>query len=299
MKIIITGTTGFVGINLTQYLTTKSDTVIPLSIRNGDYQLDNTADAIIHLAGKAHDTKNSSDDNEYYRVNTDLTIALFDKFLQSDIKDFIFFSSVKAAADSVEGTLTEDSKANPQTAYGKSKLKAETYLLSKQLPPNKRLIIIRPCMIHGEGNKGNLNLLYKVIKFGIPWVLASYDNQRSFISIDNLNFIIYSILHDPKVASGVYNIADDVAISTNELISIIAKAGDKKPKLIRVPKIVIQKVANIGDKFNLPLNSERLQKLTESYVVSNAKMKQALNIDSLPVSAEQGLLQTIKSFQTD
>ena len=299
MKIIITGTTGFVGINLTQYLTTKSDTVIPLSIRNGDYQLDNTADAIIHLAGKAHDTKNSSDDNEYYRVNTDLTIALFDKFLQSDIKDFIFFSSVKAAADTVEGVLTEDTEPNPQTAYGKSKLQAEEYLLSKVLPAGKRLIIIRPCMIHGKGNKGNLNLLYKVVKLGIPWILASYDNQRSFITIDNLNFIIYSILHDPKVASGVYNIADDVAISTNELISIIAKAGDKKPKLIRVPKIVIQKVANIGDEFNLPLNSERLQKLTESYVVSNAKIKQALNIDSLPVSAEQGLLQTIKSFQTD
>lgn len=298
MKIIITGTTGFVGKNLTQYLINKSDKIIPLSLRSGDYQLDD-ADAIIHLAGKAHDTKNTLDDAEYYYINTDLTIALFDKFLQSDIKDFIFFSSVKAAADTVEGVLTEDTEPNPQTAYGKSKLQAEEYLLSKVLPAGKRLIIIRPCMIHGKGNKGNLNLLYKVVRLGIPWILASYDNQRSFITIDNLNFIIYSILHDPKVASGVYNIADDVAISTNELISIIAKAGDKKRKLIRVPKIVIQKVANLGDKFNLPLDSERLQKLTESYVVSNAKIKQALNIDSLPVSAEQGLLQTIKSFQTD
>ena len=296
MRIIFTGLTGFVGKNLRQHLISKSDKVIPLSLRSGDYQLDNTADAIIHLAGKAHDTKNTSDDNEYYRANTDLTIALFDKFLQSDIKDFIFFSSVKAAADTVEGVLTEDTEPNPQTAYGKSKLQAEEYLLSKVLPAGKRLIIIRPCMIHGKGNKGNLNLLYKVVKLGIPWILASYNNQRSFISIDNLNFIIYSILHNPKVASGVYNIADDVAISTNELITIIAKAGDKKPKFIRVPKIVIQKVANIGDKFNLPLNSERLQKLTESYVVSNAKIKQALHIESLPISAKTGLANTIKSF---
>ena len=60
MKIIITGATGFVGKNLTQYLTTKSDKVVPLSLRNIDYQLDDTADAIIHLAGKAHDTKNTS-----------------------------------------------------------------------------------------------------------------------------------------------------------------------------------------------------------------------------------------------
>ena len=299
MKIIITGATGFVGKNLSDYLTSQADDVIALSLRNKAYQLNSDADAIIHLAGKAHDTKNTSEESDYYQINTELTKVLFDKFLQSDIKDFIFFSSVKAAADTVEGVLTEDTEPNPQTAYGKSKLQAEEYLLSKVLPAGKRLIIIRPCMIHGKGNKGNLNLLYKVVKLGIPWILASYDNQRSFITIDNLNFIIYSILHDPKVASGVYNIADDVAISTNELISIIAKAGDKKPKLIRVPKIVIQKVANIGDEFNLPLNSERLQKLTESYVVSNAKIKQALNIDSLPVSAEQGLLQTIKSFQTD
>lgn len=296
MKIIITGVTGFVGKNLTQYLTHKSDTVIPLSIRNGDYQLDNTADAIIHLAGKAHDTKNTSDDNEYYRVNTDLTIALFDKFLQSDIKDFIFFSSVKAAADSVEGTLTEDSKANPQTAYGKSKLEAETYLLSKQLPSNKRLIIIRPCMIHGEGNKGNLNLLYKVIKFGIPWVLADYDNRRSFISIDNLNYVVYEILNHPEIPSGIYNIADDKPMSTNALITLIAESINKKPRLLKIPKFVINQMAKIGDKAHLPLSTERLQKLTESYVVSNQKIKQSLGIDTLPFTVEQGLTKTIKSF---
>ena len=296
MKIIITGATGFVGKNLTQYLTTKSDTVIPLSIRNGDYQLDNTADVIIHLAGKAHDTKNTSDDNEYYRVNTDLTIALFDKFLQSDIKDFIFFSSVKAAADSVEGTLTEDSKANPQTAYGKSKLKAETYLLSKQLPSNKRLIIIRPCMIHGEGNKGNLNLLYQVVKYSVPWILAAYENRRSFISIDNLNYVVYEILNHLEIPSGIYNIADDKPMSTNALITLIAKSINKKPRLLKIPKFAISQMAKIGDKAHLPLNTERLQKLTESYVVSNQKIKQSLGIETLPFTVEQGLTKTIKSF---
>ncbi len=296
MKIIITGATGFVGKNLTQYLTTKSDTVIPLSIRNGDYQLDNTADVIIHLAGKAHDTKNTSEESDYYQINTELTKVLFDKFLQSDIKDFIYFSSVKAAADSVEGTLTEDSKANPQTAYGKSKLKAETYLLSKQLPSNKRLIIIRPCMIHGEGNKGNLNLLYQVVKYNVPWILAAYENRRSFISIDNLNYVVYEILNHPKIPSGIYNIADDKPMSTNGLISLIAESINKKPRLLKIPKFAISQMAKIGDKAHLPLNTERLQKLTESYVVSNQKIKQALGIDTLPLTVEQGLTKTIKSF---
>lgn len=296
MKIIITGATGFVGKNLTQYLTTKSDTVIPLSIRNGDYQLDNTADVIIHLAGKAHDTKNTSEESDYYQINTELTKVLFDKFLQSDIKDFIYFSSVKAVADSVEGTLIEETKANPQTAYGKSKLKAETYLLSKQLPSNKRLIIIRPCMIHGEGNKGNLNLLYQVVKYGVPWILAAYENRRSFIGIDNLNYVVYEILNHPKIPSGIYNVADDKPISTNALITLIAESINKKTKLLKIPKFAINQMAKIGDKAHLPLNTERLQKLTESYVVSNQKIKQSLGIDTLPFTVEQGLTKTIKSF---
>ena len=296
MKIIITGATGFVGRNLSDYLTSQADGVIALSLRDKAYQLNSDADAIIHLAGKAHDTKNTSEESDYYQINTELTKVLFDKFLQSDIKDFIFFSSVKAAADSVEGILTEDSKANPQTAYGKSKLKAETYLLSKQLPSNKRLIIIRPCMIHGEGNKGNLNLLYKVIKFGIPWVLADYDNRRSFISIDNLNYVVYEILNHPEIPSGIYNTADDKPMSTNALITLIAESINKKPRLLKIPKFVINQMAKIGDKAHLPLNTERLQKLTESYVVSNQKIKQSLGIDTLPLTVEQGLTKTIKSF---
>lgn len=296
MKIIITGATGFVGKNLTQYLSNKSDEVIALSLRNNNYKLDDKADAIVHLAGKSHDTKNTSEESDYYRINTDLTKALFDKFLESDIQDFIFFSSVKAAADSVEGTLTEDSKANPQTAYGKSKLKAETYLLSKQLPSNKRLIIIRPCMIHGEGNKGNLNLLYQVVKYSVPWILAAYENRRSFISIDNLNYVVYEILNHPKIPSGIYNIADDKPMSTNALISLIAESINKKPRLLKIPKFAINQMAKIGDKAHLPLNTERLQKLTESYVVSNQKIKQSLGIDTLPLTVEQGLTKTIKSF---
>lgn len=297
MKIIITGSTGFVGKNLTQYLINKLDKIIPLSLRNSDYQLDNTADAIIHLAGKAHDTKHTLDNAEYYRVNTDLTIALFYKFLQSNIKDFIYFSSVKAVADSVEGTLTEETKANPQTPYGKSKLKAEAYLLSQQLPSDKRLIIIRPCMIHGAGNKGNLNLLYKFVKFGIPWILADYDNCRSFISIDNLNHVIYEILHRPEIPSGIYNVADDKPISTNTLITLIAETIHKKPRLLKIPKFAINQIVKIGDKAKLPLNTERLQKLTESYVVSNQKIKQALGLEELPVTVEQGLTKTVKSFE--
>lgn len=296
MKVKITGSSGFVGENLSNYLSNLSFSIDKISLRNLNWKKDSNADAIIHLAGKAHDTKNSSDPSEYFKVNTDLTKELFDVFLESEIKDFIYFSSVKAVADDVSEILYEDIKPNPKTPYGESKLKAEEYILSKAIPEGKRVFIIRPCMIHGPGNKGNLNLLYNVVKKRIPYPLAAFKNQRSFLGIDNLNFMIKEILENKDIISGVYNFADDEVLSTNELVQIIASVSNKKNLSIAVPKEIINGIAKIGDLIKLPLNSETVQKLTENYRVSNQKIKTAMGINSLPNTAQQGLEKTIKSF---
>lgn len=298
MKTIITGASGFVGQNLSKYLEENNSEVVKLSFRNPGWKLDASADAIIHLAGKAHDTKNTSEESEYFKINTDLTKKIFDEFLNSEIKDFLFFSSVKATADTLEGILDENHPSSPQTPYGRSKWEAEKYLLSKNLPSGKRLFIIRPCMIHGPGNKGNLNLLYKVVEKGIPWPLASFENRRSFLSIDNLNYLVDKIINS-DIPSGIYNFADDKAISTNELVTIIAKTSGKRGKLWHISAGLISGVAKLGDKIKLPLNTERLKKLTENYVVSNQKIKTALKIDSLPITAEEGMKKTIESFILD
>ena len=299
MKIIITGATGFVGSNLSKYLEDKGNVVGKLSLRKSDWILNKNADVIIHLAGKAHDTANTSADDEYFKVNRDLTIRLFEEFLNSEIRDFIYFSSVKATADTIEGILDENHPSDPKTPYGKSKLEAENYLLSKQLRENKRLFIIRPCMIHGPGNKGNLNLLYKVVEKGIPWPLADFDNQRSFLSIDNLNFLIERIISDQNMTSGIYNFSDDKALSTNDLVKIIANTSGKTERLLKIPKHLISFIAKTGDYLKLPLNSERLKKLTENYIVSNQKIKKELHLDSLPMTAENGMKKTIESFILD
>ncbi len=298
MEIIITGATGFVGRNLSQHLVESHQSVFSLSLRNKDWasSIDKNAQAIIHLAGKAHDTANTSDSSAYFKVNTELTKKLFDFYLNSEIQDFIYFSSVKAAADSVEGTLTEDAIGSPKTPYGESKLLAEQYILEQKLPQDKRVFIIRPCMIHGPGNKGNLNLLYNIVKKGIPYPLASFENQRSFLSIDNLNFMINAILSDKNILSGVYNFADDDAVSTNRLVEIIAEVSGKKARLLKIPKVLITTGAKIGDMLKLPLNSETVKKLTENYRVSNDKIKKAIGIENLPISASEGLEKTIKSF---
>jgi nucleoside-diphosphate-sugar epimerase len=306
--LLITGSSGFVGRNMQLYFNEWRDeyTFIPVSreILNQDDEekiknliVDGQDSAIIHLAGKAHDLKKISSSSEYYTVNTKLTKKVFDAFLTSESRCFIFLSSVKAVADEVEGSLTEDYIPNPITHYGKSKLLAEEYILSKKLPKGKRVYILRPCMIHGPGNKGNLNLLYQIVSKGIPWPLGSFQNKRSFCSVENLCFIIKELIDRDDIPSGVYNIADDLSISTNQLINLIADSQKKPARILKIPQAIITLLARVGDFLHLPLNSERMQKLSESYVVCNGKIKAAIR-KPLPISSEEGLLKTLQSFNS-
>jgi nucleoside-diphosphate-sugar epimerase len=294
VDVLITGSTGFVGWNLIDYLSLVNEVKIKvLDLRVNDWGITDE-NAIVHLAGKAHDLKKTANPDEYYQVNFELTKKLYNTFLTSDVEKFIFISSVKAAADTVNNILTEEVIPSPQTHYGKSKLMAEQYIQNQPLPAGKSYYILRPCMIHGPGNKGNLNLLYKFVQKGIPYPLAAFQNRRSFLSVKNLCFVIKMMLEN-EVPSGVYNVSDDDALSTNEVVSILARSINKKPKLWALPSKWIQFAAKIGDKIKLPLNTERLNKLTENYVVSNAKVHNALG-EGLPLSAQEGLKITAASF---
>jgi nucleoside-diphosphate-sugar epimerase len=296
MKITITGATGFIGTNLVNYLSI-SNRVKPISVRYvPNQQFEINADAIIHLAGKAHDLKKVSNPIDYYEANFELTKQLFDAFMMSTASIFIFMSTVKAAADEVKGVLTEDTSANPKTHYGIAKHQAEQYILSKELPVNKRVYILRPCMIHGPENKGNLNLLYQLVAKGLPWPLGAFKNQRSFLSIENLCFVIKELLDNEAIPSGVYQISDDVPLSTNELIHLLCISLHKKNKILNIPSSWIRGTAKLGDYLHLPLNSERLQKLTENYVISNQKIVTAIG-KPLPIQSKEGLLKTFQSFK--
>lgn len=288
--VFITGASGFVGTNIMSKLKEFN-----FKQFDRNEKLIINEEIVLHLAGKAHDLKRTSNTNEYYKVNTELTKIIFDAFLNSDAKVFITISSVKAISDKIDDVLLEDHLPNPITHYGKSKLLAEQYILSKKLPFGKRVFILRPCMIHGPGNKGNLNLLFKIISKGLPWPLGAFENKRSFCSIDNLCFIINEIIENDQIPSGIFNIADDEPLSTNELIILISKQHGKHPNILNVPKYLIRTIAKLGDLFKLQLNTERLNKLTESYIVSNKKIKDAIN-KPLPISSKEGLIKTFISF---
>ena len=310
MNVLITGIHGFVGMNLVRSLK-KHHAVYGVDIvfpnREGvqeTFSWDalekiDGMDVMIHLAGKAHDMKQIADADEYFSVNTGLTQRAFDYFLRSGMRKFVFFSSVKAAAAHVTGdVLTEEVAPHPVGAYGESKIAAERYI-QERMPAceksGKAVYIVRPCMIHGEGNKGNLNLLYGVVKKGWPWPLGAFDNRRSFAAVDNVCFAVEELICK-DVQSGVYHVADDEALSTNELIRVMCETMGRKARIWHVNKALVKGCARVGTWLGLPLNRERLEKLTENYVVSNEKLKKALNIERMPVRADEGIRRTVRSF---
>lgn len=309
MRILITGVHGFVGSNLVKYLSNEN-TIYGLDIiapeKEGvikTYSWDDLdagripeVDGIVHLAGKAHDTRDEAAAEVYFKVNRDLTIKVFDYFLTHPlIKKFIFFSTAKAAADKVVGVLTEDVVPVPVGPYGESKIAAEKYI-QEHMPADKQVYIFRPCMIHGPGNKGNLNLLYNVVRKGIPWPLGAFENRRTFTSVENICFAVNGVLAK-DVPSGIYNMGDDEALSTNELIEEICESLGKKAHIWRLPRGLMNGIAMVGGWLHLPLNPLRMQKLTENYVSSNAKIKNALGVEKMPVDARTGLKVTLESFK--
>lgn len=282
----MTGSHGFVGTNLIKALSNEHE-IIRWNARV-DQPLPEV-DAVIHLAGLAHDTKHTTNEEAYFKVNSLLTQQIYDRFLESSAKKFIFFSSIKAK--------------DGDTPYAQSKKKAEEFIQEKLKIENgkwkdKATYILRPCMIHGPGNKGNLNLLYKVVSKGLPWPLAAFENKRSFASIGNVCYIVNELL-SKDVGSGIYPICDDEPLSTNELIEIICGCLGKKTQLWHIPQGLMVLFAKVGDVLHLPLNSERLGKLTENYVVSNDGIKQALGIKEMPVETVDGLKYTIMKMIND
>lgn len=317
MNILITGVHGFVGSNLVKALGNKHavygvDIVAQrkpgLAKTYSWAELDEKRippmDVIIHLAAVTPDVAVRCIRKPDFTVNLSLTQRVFNYFLASESKKFIFFSSVKAVANSVgEEVLDEEAIPWPVEAFGETKLKEERYIKGRFNMDDeswKRVYILRPCMIHGPGDKGYLYLLYKMVNKGIPWPLGAFGNKRSFTGMDNLSFITEGLVSG-NVASGIYHIGDDQTISTNELIEVICESQGRKARIWHFPKFFIRGLVVLGDLFCLPLNRVRFKKLTDTYVVNNSKIKKALGIESLPVNARKGLLDTFNGFkeQTD
>ena len=299
MNILITGIHGFVGSNLVEALREEHkiyglDIVAPekpgvlKTFGWSDLAVIPPMDVVIHLAGVAHDTKNRTEAQRYYDVNTGLTQKVFDWFQTTEAKKFIFFSSVKAAADQLfDKVLTEDVIPTPVGPYGESKIAAENYVLGHQLEAKNRLLaeyehheviskvqtvyILRPCMIHGAGNKGNLNLLFNFVRSGIPYPLGAFENKRSFTSVDNMSYVVERLIALP-IPGGIYNIGDDDQVSTNEIKVIMNKCPELfKEDLIFLNNSVKNKKINYEENEFLFYSMKYFYIIDKNYILNTIK----------------------------
>lgn len=302
--VLVTGATGYVGSSLFWMLQQQFEIIglsrRPVGAMYSYSDLDSLPPfgTIIHLAGLAHDVTGYARELTYHEANVALTKQVFDYFLHSDAHTFIFFSSVQAAADELphRAVLTEASPARPRSVYGRSKREAEEYLMQPLAEhPGKRVIILRPALVYGPGNKGNMNLLVDLMRQRIPWPLGAFENQRSFVAMGNVAFAVKGIINGP-VPTGIYNLADDQTLSTNELVRLIATALGNKPAIWKVPRPLIRAAARLGDILPLPLNSQRMRKLTGSFVVSNQKLKTALGVERMPFTLTESLMQALELY---
>jgi nucleoside-diphosphate-sugar epimerase len=310
--VLISGISGFIGSNLTAYLLQNSELDLSGCSRDldkikhleGDIHSIYSNDEIfskkpsfqsyVHLSGKVYDMHDKKNEGEYFEANFQLTKKFFQNFIDDKTsKNFIFLSTIHVLTENPEKELDESYKPKPFTPYGKSKFKAENFI-RENCPPDKNYYILRPSMIHGPGNKGNLNLLYNLVSKGIPYPVGAFNNKRSFVSIENLCFIIQQIIEN-AVPKGLYHISDDEPTYTHDLVKMIAQTTDKKGRIWNVPPSLLNVAAKIGNHIPFVLNEHRLKKLTGDFIVSNEKIKKAIG-KPLPVRAREGLENTLKSL---
>jgi nucleoside-diphosphate-sugar epimerase len=242
-KLLITGASGFIGRHLLAELL-KHDFDIRAAVRSHSDlpcptflvgKIDGTTnwihaaadcDAVIHLAAYAHVTNPAKIDKAIlHETNVEGTARLAQEAAKAGVKHFIFISSIGAMADSSTKVLCADAPCSPITLYGQSKLLAEIELKTIAGNYGMEWTIIRPPLVYGPGNPGNMQRLLKLIRSGIPLPLASVHNRRSFVYVENLVDVIVACLGNPIAFGKIYLPCDGKDVSTPELISKIAKVN--------------------------------------------------------------------------
>jgi len=290
MKVLITGSNGFIGQHLVSNLRNEKGISLVLSSRKYVESLSGLADqfifpsvdsstdwekvlvgvdTVVHLAGIAHDTKlNPKNSNtKYIESNIDTTNNLAKQAAKAGVNRFIYLSSIKVNGEEtfMNKPFMADDIPNPQDRYAKSKLNAEIALKKISEISDLELVIIRPVLVYGPGVKGNFLNLMKWIKRGIPLPFALINNKRDLVSINNLiNFITICLKH-PSAVDQVFLISDNISLSTKSLVKKLARFQKKKILLLPFPKILLSLV------FNLIGRKELSQKLLGSLEVNTQK----------------------------
>ena len=295
-KVLITGANGFIGRVLVKQLLAEGvevkvlvrEKITALSLENivldltEDWQINpcKDVDTVFHLAGKAHALSEIAADNqEYQQINTEGTHKLLEAAKQAGVEKFIFFSSVKAVGD-MPTMQDESNQKQADTPYGQSKRAAEQLVLSGGYVPHP--VVIRPCMVYGNSEKGNLPKMISAIARGFFPPLPEVHNHRSMVHVEDLAKAALLAAQNPTAAGQIYIVSDGQDYSTRQLYEWICNALDKKPLPFAIPVFVLKMLAKIGDvigktrRKRFMFDSDALDKLIGSAWYSAKKIENEL-----------------------
>uniref|UniRef100_A0A7C3ZXR8 NAD-dependent epimerase/dehydratase family protein n=1 Tax=Planktothricoides sp. SpSt-374 TaxID=2282167 RepID=A0A7C3ZXR8_9CYAN len=258
-------------------------------------------DAVIHLAARAHilNDTNPNPEAEFFAVNSEGTANLVKQSIQAGVKHFIFISSIGAMASLSNQPLQENSPCQPDTPYGRSKLAAEQALISLASESDMTWTILRPTLVYGPGNPGNMERLIKLVKKGLPLPFGQVNNSRSLVYVGNLVDAIITCLTHPNAKNQTFLISDGEDLSTPDLIRKIAYHLDCPCNLLPVPPSLLRVAGNLGDMGekllgrSLPLNTPTIDRLLGSLVVDSSKIRNTLNWQP-PFTIDEGLQKTLR-----
>jgi nucleoside-diphosphate-sugar epimerase len=309
VKILVTGASGFIGRHLVASLAARGEKVVavsrhqPTSVAGVEWKptpelSDGTnwaplligCDALVHLAAVAH--RRVTDHNSYLaelqRVNVDATVRLYEASRSCGMKRFVFVSSLAAVTSRSAGLIDGTTPAQPSTPYGRSKLNAEQALIELKGKGREgtSLTVLRPPVIYGRGNPGNMDRIFKLIRSGLPLPLESLRNRRSFLYVGNLCDAVHKCLLSPMPIDGTYFVSDRCDLSTPELIRTAAAAMGHPARLLPFPASLWSVVARLQP-------DGPIAKLVGSLYLDVAPLTRALRW-SPPFTPEQGLRATLE-----
>lgn len=283
--IAVSGLSGFVGKRLLEYNRHRF-VIVPLELRRKkivDLDLSGI-DAIVHLAGKAHQMQ-PIDDKIYFDVNYELTKQLAQRAQEQGVPHFVYISSTKVYGDDVKMVLDEKSPCTPTDAYGESKWKAEQYLQSVN-SSSFVTAIVRPPLVYGPEVKGNMIKLLELAAKNYPLPFGNIGNERSMVFVDNLIELINTII--TQHAAGVFIAGDERPLSTDRLIGLMRKSLGNTKGLISIPGFIRSLIKKAKPALYI--------RLFGSFVVDNTATNKQLNFVP-PFSTEQGVDAMVKWFK--
>jgi nucleoside-diphosphate-sugar epimerase len=234
------------------------------------------ADALVHLAGRAHVTGARAREGEaaFHAVNVLPTIACTRAATRAGIRTFVLMSSVAAVGGNDEGTISDATPLRPVNAYGRSKLEAER-ALAALVPSSMRAVSLRPPMVYGPGMPGNPLRLFRLVDSGLPLPVGSLHNARTVLYVDNLARMVVRVLeHDSPGPPASYLVGDPETVSTVDLVRRIADALGRPARVIDVPRSLLEVVARAGDVLSrilpVPFDSRTLGSLAGTLVLDSS-----------------------------